>query len=71
MAEEKADLDPQKLRRLLSYLADHNHHHVEELVQWAERIEAAGRGEVTTELRKAVELYERMGDHFRAAAEKL
>ena len=71
MSKAAGNLDIGKLKQLLAYLQDHNHHHVEDLEQWAERIEVAGHGEVAAEIRKAVELYNRMGDHFSAANEKL
>ena len=56
-----------KLRKLLPYLLAHNRGHADDLKKWALKAEETGYKEVAEELKNAIDLFNKINDHFEKA----
>lgn len=71
MAEEKALTDMEKLAHLLGHWQEHNQEHEANYRSWADKAEAAGRGEAADLLRQAAKVTDQVSDLFARAKASL
>lgn len=68
---EKSMGSLERMETIIDYWMEHSREHRREHEKWLAEAEKLGMGEVLVELRKAVEMFNRAGEHLEVAKKKI